>query len=827
MYGAHGPVRVCRSPPSPALTWKGAPVIRFPPRLPCRPAGLPAASAVAALLLPVPLLVSPSPAEAEVLTPGTAGTDEEHIATGVDLVSGPIPAGDPEDGGGQYANLLTVDLTEDTAVQHVDGGSLTFPATVPEMASTAEAPEGSTVVAALNGGFFDIGATQAPSGAGMRDGHTLTSPDEGFGDALVIDADGAGSVREVALEGTVSLPSGDLDLDALNTSTVPADGLGLYTSDWGEHPREHVVHEPEVAPGDPVEGAEAEVREGPATDTGVEESPNDVDAPGETGTGGEASTSEPVAEAVVSDGTVDRVTDIPGSGRIGADEQVLVARGSSAETIAALSEGDRVGIEHALTADGTEPRTVLGGRHVLVRDGAPVPVDDDSRAPRTAVGFSEDGTDLHVVTTDGRNPATAGATLTEVAELLADAGADQALELDGGGSSALLAREPGGVRPELRNRAGDEPREVPDGLVVTAPEGSAQTSGLWMRTDLEPRPQHDGTAPPQEDPRRVFTGMHRTLAATGHDEAFGPSGPGAPGTPDDRTGELELSAPDGHGDGPGYVAGRPGPVTVTGTAGTFQDTVDLEVLPAPDTLRATPEHLGLASADDTVSFVLTGLTGTGETAPIEPVDAEVEVEPDLAEVVAHEDGRFEVRAGTDEGTGTVTVTAGGVSTEVPVSVGTRTAPVTTFDDAEDWSAGSTRGQAEVRPEDGRDGPGLALAHDFTRDIRTRDASAFPPEPFALDHQAFAFTVGVRGDGSGARLMLSLTDDHGVGHALEGPAVDWEEWRDVRFEVPDNAGHPLTLSRVYLVEQDPGRAYTGEVVLDGIHAETAHEALPGG
>lgn len=794
----------------------------------------------------------PSPADAEALTSETAGADEEHIATGVDLVSGPVPVDDPEDGGDQYANLLTVDLTEDAAVQHVDGGSLTSPATVLEMADAAEAPEGSTVVAAVNGGFFDIGATQAPSGAGMRDGHTLTSPDEGFTEALVIDVDGTGGVRDVAFEGTVSLPSGDLALDALNTSTVPADGLGLYTSDWGEHPREHVVHEPEgepeIAPEDPVGGSEDvasedDTREEPVSGTGAgpadaapapegagagEEAP----APGETasedaGPGEEPPTSGPVAEAVVSDGTVDRVTDTPGSGPIGADEQVIVARGSSAEAVAALAEGDRVGIEHTLTADGAEPRTVLGGHHVLVRDGAPVPVDDDSRAPRTAVGFSEDGTDLHVVTTDGRNPTTDGSTLTEVAELLADAGADQALELDGGGSSTLPVREPGGVRPELRNRSGDEPREVPDGLVVTAPEGSAQTFDLWMRTALEPRPQHDAPAPPQEDPRRVFTGMRRTLAATGHDEDFGPSGPGAPDTPDDRTGELELSAPDGHGDGPSYVAGRPGPVTVTGTADTLQDTVDLEVLPAPDTLRTTPEHLGLASADDTASFVLTGVTEAGETAPVEPVDAEIEADPDLTEVVAHEDGRFEVRARTDEGTGTVTVTAGGVSTELPVSVGTRATSVATFDDAQDWTAGATRGQAEVRPEAGRDRPGLALAYDFTRDIRTRDASAFPPEPLALDRQAFAFTAGVRGDGNGARLMLSLTDDHGVGHALEGPTVDWEGRRDVRFEVPDTAGHPLTLSRAYLVEQDPGRTYTGEVVLDGVHAETTPEALADG
>ncbi|NKZ02075.1 phosphodiester glycosidase family protein [Nocardiopsis alborubida] len=753
---------------------------------PVRPAAVPV---VAVLVAPMILAAPSSQVTADVTAPvgGIAGGVEERIATGVGLVSGPVPGSGG--GGEQFASLLTVDLTEEIGIEYVDGGGLTSPATVADMAAAAEPPEGSTVVAAVNGGYFDIGATQAPLGAGMGDGRLLTSPDPGFTNAVVIDADGRGGVRRVAFDGTVSLPSGDLDLDALNTSTVPANGLGLYTSDWGGHPRAHVVYEP---------------------GTGAGTDPGD----------------RAVAEAVISEGAVERVSDTPGSGPIEEDEQVLVARGSAAERIAELSEGDPVELEHALTAEGTEPRTVVGGRHVLVRDGEPVPVEDDSRAPRTAIGFSEDGETMHVVTADGRNRGHSGSTLAEVAALLAASGADQALELDGGGSSTLLVREPGGAGPVLRNRAGDQLREVPDGLVITAPEGSAEPSGLWLRPALEPRPGHGSPVPPQADPRRVFTGMHRTLAATGHDEAFGPSGPGAPHTPDDRTGELELSAPSGHGDGPRFVAGDPGPVTVTGRAGPLRGTVGLEVLPAPDTLLAAPQHLGMASSEDTASFVLTGVTGDGERAPVEPVDARIEAVPDLVEVVDRGDGGFEVRprAGegpeAGEGSGVLTVSAGGVSTRIPFSIGTRTTPLADFGDAREWTARSARGEAEVRPAAGRDGPGLALAYDFTRDIRTRTAAAHPPEPLTLDRQAFAFTVGVRGDGGGARLMVSLTDEHGVGHSLEGPAVDWEGWRDVRLEVPDDAGHPVTVSHVYLLEEDPSRAYAGEVVLDGLTAEAA-------
>ncbi|WP_285728729.1 phosphodiester glycosidase family protein [Nocardiopsis sp. ATB16-24] len=741
-----------------------------------------AAVPMAAVLIAPLALLAPPQAKADVVAPsaGIVGAVEERVATGVDLVSGPVPG--PGGGEAQFVGLLTVDLTEEVGVEHVDGGALTSPATVEDMAAAAEPPEGSTVVAAVNGGFFDIGATQVPLGAGMRDGRVLTSPEAGFAHAVVIDADGTGGVRRVAFEGTVSLPTGDLDLDVLNASTVPEDGVGLYTSDWGDHPRAHVVYAPGTSSGD--------------TDPA------------------------PVAEVVLSEGTVEHVGDTPGSGPIDEDDQVLVARGSAAERIAALSEGDPVDLEHALTAEDAEPRLVLGGRHVLVRDGEPVPVDDRSRAPRTAIGFSEDGDVMHVVSTDGRNPVTAGSTLTEVAELLASAGATEALELDGGGSSTLLVREPGGVRPVLRNRAGDHLRRVPDALVITAPEGSARTTGLWLRPALEPRPVYGSATPAQEDPRRVFTGMRRTLAATGHDEAFGPSGPRAPDAPDDRTDELSLSAPTGGGDGPRFVAGPPGPVTVTGRAGGVGSTVDLEVLPAPAALHAVPGRLGLASSEDTAFFVLTGVTEEGTRAPVEPVDTDVEVDPELAEVVARGDGRFEVRPRAEEGNGAVTVTAGGVSTEVPFSIGTRTAPVVTFDDAREWTARSARGTAETRPVDGSDGPGLALTYDFTRDIRIRTASVHPPAPIALDHQAFAFTVGVRGDGNGARLMLGLTDGSGVGHALKGPAIDWRGGREVRLEVPDGVVHPVTVSRVYLLEDDPSRAYSGEVVLDGLTVETA-------
>ena len=61
--------------------------------------------------------------------------------------------------------------------------------------------------------------------------------------------------------------------------------------------------------------------------------------------------------------------------------------------------------------------------------------------PRTAVGLSADRRRLLLLVADGRRVEVAGPTLPELAALMVDVGACTALNLDGGGSSALWVRD--------------------------------------------------------------------------------------------------------------------------------------------------------------------------------------------------------------------------------------------------------------------------------------------------------------------------------------------------------------------------------------------------
>ena len=75
-----------------------------------------------------------------------------------------------------------------------------------------------------------------------------------------------------------------------------------------------------------------------------------------------------------------------------------------------------------------------------------------SRHPRSAVGISRNLRYLYLVAIDGRqNGYSEGTTMAETAEWMRKLGAYNALNLDGGGSTALVIEGPDGS-PELLNR---------------------------------------------------------------------------------------------------------------------------------------------------------------------------------------------------------------------------------------------------------------------------------------------------------------------------------------------------------------------------------------
>jgi len=116
--------------------------------------------------------------------------------------------------------------------------------------------------------------------------------------------------------------------------------------------------------------------------------------------------------------------------------------------------------------------TAVGGGPVLVQEGKVAISNNEEvkfsgkaindKHPRTAMGYTRDGK-LVILVVEGRNTEAHGATLVQEAQILADLGCVEALNLDGGGSSCLLVNGKETIRP-----ADKVERSVPAVFIITS-----------------------------------------------------------------------------------------------------------------------------------------------------------------------------------------------------------------------------------------------------------------------------------------------------------------------------------------------------------------------
>ncbi|MCX5315107.1 phosphodiester glycosidase family protein [Streptomyces sp. NBC_00154] len=666
---------------------------------------------------------------------------------------------------------LSVDLDGSGAqADYLSTGKVSDRRTVSELAAGHDAGPGRRTVAAINADFFDINQTGAPEGVGIKDGATVQSPAPGVNRAVGIGPDSAGRILNLYFEGTLTLPSGRQPLAAYNAANVPAGGVGAYTSAWGTADRALTVDN-----------------------------------------------ATPVAEAVVRDGKVVSVSSTPGSGAVPDDTTILVGREAGATAIKTLQSGDPVSLTYrARTDGGPVPRTAVGGRELLVVDGVAQNHDgegNNTAAPRTAVGFSQDGRTMQILTIDGRQADSGGVTLTELGLMMRRSGSYSALNLDGGGSSTLVARRPGSDTLQVENSPSDgTERTVPNGLALTAPDGSGRLDGFWVDTRT-PAGSAPGVDPVKGGhPERVFPGLTRRLTATGYDETYGP----ATGTPHWRTTRGDTGTVDGNGV---FTARRSGTTDVRAERGPAHGSTTLTVLDKLTRIEPTTRRVGLADAGAIGTFGIVGLDAHGTSAPVEPRDVTLDYDHALFDVRDDSQGNFTVTSRTGNGAGQIKATVAGTTTALAVSVGLTEQAVSDFDDAGSWKFSQARasGSLSATP-DGHTGTGLRLSYDFTQSTATRAAYAAPPQPVAVPGQPQSFKLWIKGDGKGAWPTLHLKDAAGSDQLLRGPYVTWTGWRQVTFAVPAGAAMPLSVYRFYLAETAAAQQYTGEIVIDDLTAQ---------
>lgn len=329
---------------------------------------------------------------------------------------------------------------------------------VPGRETTSSVATRRGALAAVNGGYFVVGAADGVpgdlAGVGVQDG---VYDSEAVADRAALVVDGARS--QVASITTVA------SLRAQDGSRVPLNGVDRGVGrirDCGE-------------PGDlPTEQAQQDV-----TCT----NPDEIIA-FDSAYGASAEVGAGVSVTLDRRGRVVDVRDSRG-GVIPTDGKVLEGIGAGATWLRTHARlGAVVRTVSDLRADGRvqgvrRSTGVVNGGPFLVRDGATFvdaygegfvhPGDPGfyfsfavSRNPRTMAGLTRDG-DLLLVTVDGRAPGySIGMSFAEQARVMRALGARDAINLDGGGSTTMVAA--GGLLGRPSDATGERP--VGDVLVV-------------------------------------------------------------------------------------------------------------------------------------------------------------------------------------------------------------------------------------------------------------------------------------------------------------------------------------------------------------------------
>lgn len=303
-----------------------------------------------------------------------------------------------------------------------------------------------SLLAVLNASFFEISATQSPSGLVIAGHKLIRDPHDARATVLML-ADGRVLLGAPRWEGHVRVRDREIPLAHINHPHFEPGTLALYRPPWRQPPD----HNTPFLKNQPVR-------------TLILRQSSGAETQGADG----ASVIKAVLTAIVEPGaTAPLLAD---------DELALVMSADAADPWHDLQIGEFVDIQWTLTdlpdsVSSAAVRDAVAAGPLLVRGGQLVPGKDAPRHPRSALGSSSDGHRVLLVVVDGRSRQSAGMSIDMLAGYLAHLGADEALNLDGGGSSALVIRRDG--KASVLNHPSDHGRErfVPTAIGVRAQDG--------------------------------------------------------------------------------------------------------------------------------------------------------------------------------------------------------------------------------------------------------------------------------------------------------------------------------------------------------------------
>lgn len=448
----------------------------------------------------------------------------------------------------------------------------------------------------------------------------------------------------------------------------------------------------------------------------------------------------------------------------------------------------------------------IGGGSLMVKDGKAVTTFTNNITgvhPRTAVGINKERNQLIIITIDGRTKNFRGVYQSELAQILIELGAYEAINLDGGGSTEMLIKGIGATTPSIVNYPSDGgERRVHDGIGVISKSDSGALDQLVIQTssdkmlvqsplDLKLAGLDANRNTVTLDPNLISWSVSSNLGTISNNQLSAT-----------QAGKLTVTAV--YGD-----------KTASKEITVYKDIVDLDI---------QPKVISLKNGAST-KMTLTAYTSSGYTLPVKATSVIWTMPKNLITIAA--DGT--ITAGNNSGKGVLIANIDGVKKHIPVIVGADLTVLDNFDSA--ISGQSANGTFTSYPSvvtgsytlatGGKDNS-LAgqLTYDFSGTDQTRAAYinlgkggislATLPDKIGLD------VFGTYGNNHWLR--LKVTDSKGKSVLLDlEKNINWTDWKYTEATLPRDLVAPIKIEQVYLAEDDPVKRDNGYILIDNLYA----------
>ncbi|MDB5052762.1 MAG: copper amine oxidase [Bacilli bacterium] len=638
-------------------------------------------------------------------------------------------------------------------------------------------------VAGTNGDFFNTQTVGVPMGAEIAQGQIVTTPQWGTPGfySFAIDKDNKPVIDLFAFQGTVQTVDGaTYNLDGVNKSyywtEVPYvhhamdNSMIIYTNAWAD-----------------------EVR---ALDRQTD-----------------------LIEVLVENNIIKEITDSGYLHEIAPkDGYILRTEGISAGFVKQhMKVGDPLKTQYSLTpVDSSKQydtkgfKMMISGQTILVDGGkqtafSRVDADLGGYRSRTGVGYSKDGRYAYMITVEASGDSS-GASLAEFQQIMVAAGIWKGMNLDGGGSTQMVARPLGESTTQLVNQTENSyERPIANGLGVfsLAPKGTT-VKGLILT-----------------GPAAVFLNEKAVFTAKGYDEYYNPI---------EVPASVQWTSPNAKGTFTQniFTANQIGTAKITASLGAASQSMNVQVLNRADisSLTLVPSTSYL-SEGASIQLSLKLKTKTGIVRTISAEGFPMELTGFKGEITGN---TVHVTSLAGSSMGQITVHYDGFSSMLTLPIGQKKLwtdfskidfPITFLKTPNEVTglAENVTGLISGDPNNSA----VRLKYDFTQGTGTKAAYAgFGDVNVGVNvyGEPQGISLRVYGDNSLNMLRAEVIDADNDKNLIDlAKNINWSDWKTIEADLTQyHLTYPIKITKIYVASPELGqdeRQKIGEIAFDDI------------